>query len=147
MESNELNPLWVFCRDCSSTDVSELNSLIDLHMDKINLLEGRNGDIKMTPLHAVLCSRKTVSRKCFEVRILIARGADVNCLDECGTSVLGYLTNNANREDLHADIIKFLEEKGGEIVRGQTTDFFFDLLCSDEYEENDDCDEELKDEI
>jgi len=132
--SNELNSLWIFCRDNCTSDLSDLTALIDLHIDKINKLEARAEDISMPPLLAVLSSRKSVSRKFEEVRALIARGANVNCLDEFGASALGYLTKLACIEDLHGDIISFLEEHGGEVVNGRGTDFFFDLDCCDDLE-------------
>jgi len=131
---NKLSPLWIFCRDNCSSDISELTALIDLHIDKINKLEGRAEDISMPPLLAVLSSRKSVSRKFDEVRALIARGANVNCLDEFGASALAYLTKFAFIEDLHSDIIEFLEEHGGEVVKGRGTDFFFNLDCCDDSE-------------
>ena len=128
--SNKLNPLWIFCRDNCTSDISELTSLIDLHIDKIN--KGRDEDTSMPPLLAVLSSRKSVSRKFDETWALIVRGANVNCLDEFGTSALGYLTKHASIEDLHGDIVEFLKGNGGEVVKGRGTDFYFDLYCCDD---------------
>ena len=78
--------------------------------------------------HFLLCSVAVRECKFDETRALIARGANINCLDEFSTSALGYLTI----EDLHGDIVEFLEGIGGEVVKFLGIDFYFDLYCCDD---------------
>jgi hypothetical protein len=126
-DSFELNPLWIYCRD-SVTDDIDLSELIDANIEKINFLTGRTGDVKIPPLTAILVSKKSISRKYNDIKLLLEKGAQVNCLDEWGQSSLGYLLVNDSRAEAHSDIIDILRFHGGVVVRGHNTQFCFDLF-------------------
>ena len=89
----DMNPLWNYCRD-SNSDGVDLHKLIDENIDKINTLAGRIDDIKVPPLTAFLISSKSAERKYADAKVLLRRGANVNCLDEWGQSAVGYMFTN-----------------------------------------------------
>jgi hypothetical protein len=127
-DNNVLNPLWLYCRDSTTEDFVDLDVLIDSNIENINYLAGRIDEFKVPPLIAILISNKTTTRKYKDVKHLLDRGANVNCLDESGQNSLGYMLKAypwANEEQ--KKIIDLLESYGAILVRGQSTSFYFDL--------------------
>jgi hypothetical protein len=120
-DNNVLNSLWLYCRDSTTEDFVDLDVLIDSNIENINDLAGRIDEFKVPPLIAILISNK-------DVKHLLDRGANVNCLDESGQNSLGYMLKAypwANEEQ--KKIIDLLESYGAILVRGQSTPSYFDL--------------------
>lgn len=57
-----------------------LATLVDMHYVHLNALEGREGDVKIPPIYAVLISGKNMNYKFDFVELLIKKGANVNSL-------------------------------------------------------------------